>query len=57
MFKIVVLVLFFINKFLFKKEVKAKLKVEEDIERRYSLEKFEEMIKEVQYIKNQLRKS
>jgi hypothetical protein len=33
------------------------LKVEEDIEKRYSLEKFEEMIKEVQYIKNQLRKS
>jgi hypothetical protein len=57
MFKIVVLILFFINKYLFKKEVKAKLKVEEDIEKRYSLEKFEEMIKEVQYIKNQLRKS
>lgn len=57
MFKIVVLMLFFINKYLFKKEVKAKLKVEEDIEKRYSLEKFEEMIKEVQYIKNQLGKS
>jgi hypothetical protein len=47
MFKIVVLILFFINKYLFKREVKARLAVDEDMEKRYSLEKFEEIIKEV----------
>jgi hypothetical protein len=47
MFKIVVLALFLVNKYLFKREVKARLAVEEDIEKRYSLEKFEEIIKEV----------
>jgi hypothetical protein len=47
MFKIIVIALFLFNKYLFKREVKARLAVEEDIEKRYSLEKFEEIIKEV----------
>ncbi len=46
MFKIAWLMLFFANKYLFKREARERLGVaEEDIESRYSLERFEEIIK------------